>query len=63
MAGSILRFLMPGVISMQAYFSQSPACKWASIQRLLAQLHGSLPPAGSLSAALIACDGFITLGL
>ena len=44
-------------------YPRSPACKWASIQRLLVQLHGSSPPAGFLSAALIACDGFITLGL
>ena len=43
--------------------------KVCAASRLAAyQLHGIPPPAGSLSAALIACDGFtlenaITLGL
>ena len=41
-----------------------PACDREIVKRLaVAQLHGSLPPAGSLSAALIACDGSFTLGL
>ena len=54
---------LDGFLRIARLFTSYPVLQVGVHPAAVVQLHGSLPPAGSLSAALIACDGFITLGL